>query len=288
MLGSMEIGGQYAGSCPDLATRLARATGARAPVFTVTSAFAASADAIGIAARRIRDGALDVALAGGAEAPITPLVVAGFSAMGALSAQNDDPEMAIRPFDLDRNGCGLGEGAAFLVLEERDRAIARGTTILAELAGYGTSADAWHITQLPEDGEGLVRSMAMALDDSGIDPEGIGYINAHGTGTAMNDRVETRAIHDVFGHHAQRLGVSSTKPITGHMLGAAGAMEAVITIGALRRRMMPPTANWATRDPDCDLDYVTDGPREADLKGAMSNSMGFGGHNAALVFTAHV
>jgi 3-oxoacyl-[acyl-carrier-protein] synthase II len=195
--------------------------------------------------------------------------------------------MAIRPFDLDRNGCGLGEGAAFLLLEERDRAIARSATILAEVAGYGTSADAWHITQLPEDGDGLVRAMSLALDDAGVDPGGIGYINAHGTGTAMNDRVETRAIHDVFGQHAQRLGVSSTKPITGHMLGAAGAMEAVITIGALQRGMMPPTANWSTRDPDCDLDYVSEGPREADLKIAMSNSMGFGGHNAALVFFAH-
>jgi 3-oxoacyl-[acyl-carrier-protein] synthase II len=271
----------------DLASHVRSMIGAAGPVLTLNSAFAASADAIGTAFHRIRAGSLDVAVAGGAEAPITPLVVAGFSAMGALSANNDDPEMAIRPFDLDRNGCGLGEGAAFLLLEERDRAIARSATILAEVAGYGTSADAWHITQLPEDGDGLVRAMSLALDDAGVDPGGIGYINAHGTGTAMNDRVETRAIHDVFGQHAQTLGVSSTKPITGHMLGAAGAMEAVITIGALQRGMMPPTANWSTRDPDCDLDYVSEGPCEADLKIAMSNSMGFGGHNAALVFLAH-
>jgi 3-oxoacyl-[acyl-carrier-protein] synthase II len=280
------FGEQHDGPWPDLAARLAIATGARGPVLTLTSAFAASADAIGLAVRRIREGSLDVALAGGAEAPITPLIVAGFSAMGALSASNDDPEMAIRPFDLNRNGCGLGEGAALLVLEERERAVARGAKILAELAGYGTSADALHITHLPEDGEGLVRSMAMAINDAGLRPEDIGYINAHGTGTAMNDRVETGAIRQVFGSHADRLGVSSTKPITGHVLGAAGAIEAVITIGALRRGMMPPTANWATRDAECDLDYVPDRPRAADVTFAVSNSMGFGGHNAALILKA--
>ena len=271
----------------DLASTLASAHGVRGPVLTLTSAFAAAADAIGIAAQRIRSGDLDVALAGGAESPVTPLVVAGFAAMGALSPSNDCPETAIRPFDRDRNGCGLGEGAAFLVLEARVRALARGATILAELAGYGTSADALHITQLPENGEGLVRAMTSALDDAGARPEDIGYINAHGTGTAMNDRVESRAIRHVFGPHASRVGVSSTKPITGHLLGAAGAIEAVITIGAVRRGMLPPTANWATRDPACDLDYIPDGPRESDLRLAMSNSMGFGGHNAVLVFRTH-
>jgi 3-oxoacyl-[acyl-carrier-protein] synthase II len=268
----------------DLASTLSATHGFRGPVLTLTSAFAASADAIGLAAGRIRSGEIDVALAGGAEAPVTPLVVAGFAAMGALSASNDCPEVAIRPFDRDRNGCGLGEGAAFLVLEERDRAIARGATILAELAGYGTSADALHITQLPEDGEGLVRAMTAALDDAGVRPEEVGYVNAHGTGTAMNDRVESWAIREVFGDHASQVGVSSTKPITGHLLGAAGAIEAVITIGALRRGLLPPTANWATRDPACDLDYIPDGSRESALSVAMSNSMGFGGHNAVLVF----
>jgi 3-oxoacyl-[acyl-carrier-protein] synthase II len=248
----------------------------------INSSFASGADAIGMAARRIRDGNLDSALAGGSEAPITPSIVAGFTSLGALSDGNDDPVRSIRPFDLHRRGCGLGEGAAFVLLEERELAIERGATILTEVIGYGSSMDAFHITQLPDNGDGLRRAMHLALDDAGIEPVAVDYLNAHGTGTDMNDRIETLVIRDVFG--ANDLPVSSTKAVTGHLLGAAGALEAVITILAMGANIAPPTINWSTRDPECDLDYIPNDARQLDITIAMTNSMGFGGHNASLIF----
>jgi 3-oxoacyl-[acyl-carrier-protein] synthase II len=250
----------------------------------VNSSFASGADAIGIAVRRIRDGNLDGALAGGSEAPITPSIVAGFTSLGALSDGNDDPARAIRPFDLHRRGCGLGEGAALVLLEERELAIERGSTILAEVIGYGSTMDAFHITQLPDNGDGLRRAMQLALDDAGIEPAAVDYLNAHGTGTDMNDRIETRVIRDVFGSNANDLPVSSTKAVTGHLLGAAGALEAVITILAMGANIAPPTINCSTHDPECDLDYIPNDARQLDITTAMTNSMGFGGHNASLIF----
>ena len=258
--------------------------GARGPAFSYSSAFASSAHAIGEAARMILDGVCDAAVAGGSEAPVTRTALAGFSAMGALSTRNDDPAHAIRPFDRTRDGCILGEGGAMLVLEEREQAIARGATILAELVGYGTANDAFHLVQLPEDGEGLVTSMQQALDDAGLAPEQIGYLNAHGTSTEMNDRVETVAIKRVFGDHARNLPISSTKAATGHLLGAAGALEAIISIEAMRSGVLPPTLNQYESDPVCDLDYIPNVARSADVDYVMSNSMGFGGHNTVLVF----
>lgn len=258
--------------------------GAKGPAFTYSSAFASSAHAIGEAAGMIRDGVCDAAIAGGSEAPITRIGLAGFSAMGALSTRNDDPEHAIRPFDGTRDGCVLGEGGAVLLLEDRDHAIARGAMILAELVGYGTASDAYHLVQLPECGEGLVSSMQLALDDAGLAPEQIGYLNAHGTATQMNDRVETGAVRQVFGEHAASLPVSSTKAATGHLLGAAGSLEAIIAIEAMRAGILPPTLNQREADPACDLDYIPNEARTASVDYVMSNSMGFGGHNAVLIF----
>ncbi|MGI8484363.1 MAG: beta-ketoacyl-ACP synthase II [Thermomicrobiales bacterium] len=258
--------------------------GAKGPAFTYSSAFASAAHAIGEAAGMIRDGICDAAIAGGSEAPITRIGLAGFSAMGALSTRNDDPEHAIRPFDGTRDGCVLVEGGAVLLLEDRDHALARGATILAELVGYGTATDAFHIVQLPECGEGLVSSMRLALEDASIAPRQIGYLNAHGTATQMNDRVETTAIRQVFGNYADSLPVSSTKAATGHLLGAAGSLEAIIAIEAMREGMLPPTLNQREADPDCDLDYIPNVARAANVDYVMSNSMGFGGHNAVLIF----
>ena len=269
---------------PSLAQEIAMDVGGRGVSLMVNSSFASGADAIGMAAQRIRDGLLDRALAGGSEAPITPSIVAGFTSLGALADNTGDPTQAIRPFDLNRRGCGLGEGAAFLMLEERDQAIGRGATILAELIGYGTTMDAFHITQLPDDGDGLTRAMLLALDDAGIGPPGVDYLNAHGTGTDMNDRIESLAIRRVFGRSADQMPVSSTKAVTGHLLGAAGALEAVITILAMRANSAPPTINWETPDPECDLDYLPNVARAMDIDIAMTNSMGFGGHNASLIF----
>lgn len=271
-------------SGPSLADEIAARIGGTASSIMINSSFVSGADAIGMGARRIREGLVDVVIAGASEAPITPLVVSGLSSLGALSDGAGDPAGAIRPFDRYRRGCGLGEGAAFLVLEERDHALARGANIHAELIGYGTAMDAFHITQLPNDGVGLRLAMSQAIADAGVSPVAVGYINAHGTGTDMNDRVETAVIRDVFGGHAWNVPVSSTKAVTGHLLGAAGALEAVITILALESHVAPPTINWSTRDPDCDLDYVPNQSRELRIDVAMSNSMGFGGHSAALIF----
>ena len=266
-----------------LAHEIALKANAYGPCLMINASFASGADAIGIASQKIRSGALDIVIAGGSEAPISPTIVAGFASLGALASAADNPRGAIRPFDKHRQGCGLGEGAAFLVLEERNHAVARGASILAELIGYGASMDAFHITQLPANGDGLRQAMHLALTEARIPPSAIAYLNAHGTGTDMNDRIETAATRDVFGDHAYRLPMSSTKPVTGHLLGAAGALEAVITILAMQSRLVPPTINWVTRDPDCDLDYIPNVAREMDIPIAMTNSMGFGGHNASLI-----
>ena len=223
-------------------------------------------------------------ICGGAESAITPMSVAGFAAMRALSTRNDDPPRASRPFDAERDGFVIGEGAGIMILEELEFARRRGARIYAEIAGYGMTADAYHITQPDETASGAVRVMQMAMRDAGVRPEQVGYINAHGTSTPYNDRLETLAIKKAFGEHAYRLAVSSTKSMTGHLLGAAGGIEAVFSVLAIARKMIPPTINYTTPDPDCDLDYVPNEPREAQIECALSNSFGFGGTNAALLF----
>ena len=263
---------------------IAIATGARGPNLTVNTACAAGASAIGTAMQLLRAGAVDVVLAGGVEAGITPLSVAAFANMGALS-KNDDPTTASRPFDVDRDGFVMGEGAAVLVLERADHAAARGAEVLGRVAGYGASADAHHATAPPEDGAGAVLAMQRALDDAGLAPSGIGHVNAHGTSTPLNDAAESRALHTVLGDHARDVVVTSTKGVTGHLLGAAGAVEAVIALQVLRDGLVPPTAGLTTQDPDIDLDVVTGEPREVDVEAVLSNSFGFGGQNAALVLT---
>jgi 3-oxoacyl-[acyl-carrier-protein] synthase II len=248
---------------------------------TVT-ACSASAHAIGTAFDAIRLGRADAVVTGGSEAAVTPVGVAGFAAMKALSTRNHEPERASRPFDLDRDGFVLGEGAATLVLEEREFALRRGAPVLAELTGYGATADAYHITQPHPTGDGAVRAMLAAINDADLSPADIDYINAHGTSTPPNDRVETLALKRVFGPNVPL--VSSTKSMTGHTLGAAGALESVVCILALQNSVIPPTINLDTPDPACDLDYVPYKARPADIRYAMTNSLGFGGHNASLVF----
>lgn len=258
--------------------------GARGVNYCLVSACASGADSIGEAANIIRRGDAEIALAGGAEAPITPICVAGFGAAKALTANNAEPARASRPFDATRDGFVLGEGAGVLLLESEEHALARGATILAELAGYGATSDAFHITQPDEKGEGAARAMARALEQAGIAPHEVGYLNAHGTSTPMNDKLETLAIKRAFGGHAERLAISSTKSALGHLLGAAGAVEAAISIMAMQHGVIPPTINYETPDPDCDLDYVPNAPRRAVIDAVMTNSLGFGGHNASLVF----
>lgn len=257
--------------------------GAKGINYAPTSACASGAHGVGEAFRLIRDGYLDAAIAGGAEAAVTPLGVGGFSVMRALSTRNDAPERASRPFDRARDGFVIGEGAAIVVLEELEAARARGATVLAEIVGYGANADAFHITQPAPDGRGAAECMRMALADGCIAPEAVGYVNAHGTSTQHNDANETRAIKQVFGEHARRLAVSSTKSMTGHLLGAAGSLEAVYTALALREQILPPTINYENPDPECDLDYVPNVARPATFDVAISNSFGFGGTNACLV-----
>jgi 3-oxoacyl-[acyl-carrier-protein] synthase II len=254
------------------------------PVTCVVTACSASANAIGDAAEIIRRGAADMMLAGGSEATITDYGIAGFAQARALSSRNDEPERACRPFDADRDGFVMGEGGGALVLEERDRALARGATILAEVLGYGMSADAYHITLPRPGGTGAARAMKAAMADAGIDSSEVSYINAHGTSTEANDATETAAIKLALGDDAYRVPVSSTKSMTGHLLGGAGAVEAVASILALERSLIPPTINLDTPDPECDLDYVPNQPREFSGDYAMSNSFGFGGHNVTLVF----
>jgi 3-oxoacyl-[acyl-carrier-protein] synthase II len=261
--------------------------GARGPNSATCTACSASAHAIGDAYEIIRRGDADVMLAGGSEAAITPLGVGGFAAMRALSTRNGEPERASRPFDKDRDGFIIGEGSGILVLEERERALARGAGVYAELVGYGMSADAFHITAPSEDGEGARRVMQLAIERAGIRPEQVDYVNAHGTSTPHNDRLETLAIKRCFGEHAYRLAVSSTKSMHGHLLGAAGGLEAGITVLALRHQRVPPTINLDAPDEGCDLDYVPWQPRAMPVTYALSNSFGFGGTNAALLFRRH-
>jgi 3-oxoacyl-[acyl-carrier-protein] synthase II len=258
--------------------------GAKGANYALVSACASGADSLGEAANMIRRGDAEIALAGGTEAAITPISLAGFSAAKALSMCNDEPARASRPFDLTRDGFVIGEGAGALVIEAEEHAIARGATILGELAGYGATSDAFHITQPDENGEGAARAMRKALADAGLDADDIDYVNAHGTSTAMNDKLETVALKKVFGEYAYELPVSSTKSMMGHLLGAAGAVEAAICVLALQNGIMPPTVNYETPDPDCDLDYVPNVARSQSLEAVMTNSLGFGGHNASLIF----
>ncbi len=256
------------------------------PNTTAVTACAASANAIGDAGELIKRGAADVMVAGGADASITRFAMAGFAQARALSTNNDDPLGASRPFDADRDGFVMAEGGAALILEEREHALARGATLYAELVGYGMSADAYHITLPRPGGDGAARAMKAALDHARITPEDISVINAHGTSTPANDATETAAIKTVFGDRAYRIPTSSTKSMTGHLLGGAGAVEAIASVLTIRDGTIPPTINYATPDPECDLDYVPNEAREADVRYVMSNSFGFGGHNVALIFTA--
>jgi 3-oxoacyl-[acyl-carrier-protein] synthase II len=256
----------------------------RGPNMAITSACASGANAIGEAYEMIRRGAADVALSGGTEASVLPLAIAGFSIIHALSERNDDPQRASRPFDKDRDGFVLGEGACILVLEEYERALARGVHIYAELVGYGSTDDAFHMVAPDAEGGGAIACMRIALESANLLPEAIGYINAHGTSTELNDITETHAIKQVFGAHAYHLAVSSSKSMTGHLLGASGAIEAAITIKAVQEGILPPTINLDQPDPRCDLDYVPHRARQHQVEYALSNSFGFGGHNACLIF----
>lgn len=258
--------------------------GAKAVNYALVSACASGADSIGEAANIIRRGDAQIAVAGGTEAAITPICMAGFSAAKALTTANDDPARASKPFDVRRDGFVMGEGAGILVIEAEEHALARGATILGELAGYGATSDAFHITQPDENGEGATRAMRKALAMAGLNSDEIDYVNAHGTSTPMNDKLETLALKKVFGEYAYELPVSSTKSMTGHLLGAAGAVEAAFCMLALQHGIIPPTANYESADPDCDLDYVPNVARSAPLEVVMTNSLGFGGHNASLIF----
>jgi len=258
--------------------------GAKGVNFTPTSACASGTHAIGEAYHMIRCGLQDAVISGGAESAITPLGVGGFAAMKALSTRNDEPERASRPFDSERDGFVIGEGSGILVLEEREHALQRGAKIYAEVIGYGANGDAHHMTSPAPAGEGAARCMRLALKDAGITPSDIDYINAHGTSTEYNDANETTAIKAVFGEQAAKLAVSSTKSMTGHLLGAAGAVEGVYSALALHHGMLPPTINYENPDPACDLDYVPNHARKADIKVALSNSFGFGGTNACVIF----
>ena len=258
--------------------------GAKGPNILTSTACAASSHAIGEGLRAIRDGICDVVIAGGSEATITPLGVGGFCSMKALSTRNDDPLTASRPFDVDRDGFVVGEGSAIVILEELEYARNRGAKIYAEICGYGASADAYHVTAPAPGGEGAVRAMAAALSDAGIMAEDVDYINAHGTSTPYNDLYETMAIKTVFGERAKSVPISSTKSMTGHLLGASGALEAVFCSLAIRDGVLPPTINYTTPDPECDLDYVPNVKRKHPVRYAISNSFGFGGTNSVLVF----
>ena len=258
--------------------------GARGPNSAPCTACSSGSHAVGDAYELMLRGGADIMIAGGSEAAISPMGVGGFAAMRALSTRNDDPERASRPFDLDRDGFVMGEGAGILVLEELEMAKKRGAPILAELVGYGMSGDAYHITLPSEDGNGGYRVMQNALKSAEVSPDEISYINAHGTSTPPNDRLETMAIKRLFGDYAPKLPISSTKSMIGHLLGAAGAVEAGISVLALQNQVIPPTINYETPDPDCDLDYVPNEGRDAELEYVLSNSFGFGGTNAALLF----
>jgi 3-oxoacyl-[acyl-carrier-protein] synthase II len=269
---------------PDMATGQVSITlGARGFNSCTVTACATGTNSIGDAFKVIQRGDADVMVTGGAEAPITKMSFAGFCANTALST-NQDPQKASRPFDKDRDGFVMGEGAGIVVLEDLDHALARGAKIYAEIVGYGATGDAYHITAPAPEGEGGARAMKMALDDAGLAPEEVGYVNAHGTSTEYNDKYETMAIKTVFGEHAYKLAVSSTKSMTGHLLGAAGGIEAIFTVLALKEGILPPTINLETPDPECDLDYVPNAARKQQVNAAISNSLGFGGHNATIAF----
>jgi 3-oxoacyl-[acyl-carrier-protein] synthase II len=257
--------------------------GIRGPNYTVATACASATNAIGDAFKTIQYDDADIMLTGGSEAAVTPMGVSGFQNMRALSMRNDDPARASRPFDVDRDGFVLSEGAGLLVLEELEHAKARGARIYAEILGFGASGDGGHITQPDEQGQGAARAMTCALRDARVDPSEMVYINAHGTSTPLGDKAETTAMKSVFGEHAKRLSISSTKSNLGHTLGASGGIELVVSVKAIERSVVPPTINLQTPDPDCDLDYTPNQPRQRDIKVAMSNSFGFGGHNASVI-----
>ena len=254
----------------------------RGPNQTVTSACASATDAIGLALRLIQSGSADIMVAGGTEASICDLPLAGFSTIRALCNAADPPQSASRPFDKDRGGFVMGEGAGILVLETEEHAQSRGATILGELAGYGSTNDAFHVTQPAEGGAGAVKAMQLAIEDAGAEPEEVDYINAHGTSTPYNDKNETAAIKTVFGDHARKLKISSTKSMTGHLLGASGGIEAIAALKTIEKQTIPPTINYTTPDPDCDLDYVPNTAEETQVNSVLSNTFGFGGHNAVV------
>jgi 3-oxoacyl-[acyl-carrier-protein] synthase II len=253
----------------------------------VVTACATGTNAVGEAAENIRRGQVDIMLAGGSEAAIVPIAMAGLGVMTALSTRNDDPQRASRPFDLSRDGFVMGEGAAVMVLESLEHAQRRGARILAEINGYGSSNDAFHISAPSENGSGAALCMRQALDDAGLRTTDIDYINAHGTSTPLNDKSETAAIKTVFGEQAYNIPISSTKSMTGHLLGASGALEAVLSVKIIQDSMLPPTINYETPDPDCDLDYVPNTSRPARVQRVMSNSFGFGGHNASIIISEY-
>jgi len=260
--------------------------GLKGPNYATVSACATSSHSIGDAFMLLQRGNADVILAGGSEAVICPMGIGGFNAMKALSTRNDSPSTASRPFDKERDGFVMGEGGGMLVLETLEHAMNRGANIYAEICGIGLTDDAFHITQPAPGGEGAVRSMRLAIEDAGLVPTDIDYVNAHGTSTPFNDRSESAAIRTVFGDHANTMSVSSTKSMTGHLLGAAGAVEAIATVLAIKNSIAPPTINYTTPDPDCDLDYVPNAPKQRTIRAALSNTFGFGGHNATLCFKA--
>ncbi len=260
--------------------------GLRGPNVAVATACASATNALGEALKAIQYGDADVMISGGTEAAVTPMGISGFASMKALSARNDAPQQASRPFDADRDGFVLSEGAGILVLEELEHAKARGARIYAEMVGYGASADAGHITQPDAEGTGAAKSMVRALKDAELNTDEVDYINAHGTSTPLGDIAETKAIKSVFGEHAQQLSISSTKSQLGHLLGASGGVEAILAVLAVTHGVVPPTINLENPDPKCDLDYTPNEPRERKIRSAMSNSFGFGGHNAAVVFSA--
>jgi 3-oxoacyl-[acyl-carrier-protein] synthase II len=258
--------------------------GAKGPNLSLQTACAAGTHAIGQAYHLIRDGSAEAMITGGVESTVTTLALAGFNAMRALSTRNEDPERASRPFDKERDGFILSEGSGILIIEDLNFARARGARIYAEIIGFGASGDAYHMAAPAPDGEGAARCMQMAIDDAGIKPSDVQYINAHGTSTDLNDKYETQAIKTVFGDHAYKMAVSSTKSMTGHLLGAAGGVEAAYTVLTIYNQLMPPTINYEFPDPDCDLDYVPNTARKGQIEMALSNSFGFGGTNGTLVF----
>jgi 3-oxoacyl-[acyl-carrier-protein] synthase II len=270
---------------PDIASgRIAMRYGFRGPNYAIVSACATGNNNIGDAYKLIRDGHVDAALTGGTEACINPLGIAGFSSMRALSRRNDDPAHASRPFDAERDGFVMGDGAGALYLEELEHAKKRGAHIYAEITGIGMSADAYHLTAPDPEGGGVTLALESALDNAGLNTEDIDYINTHGTSTPLGDVAETKAVKKVFGKHAYEMNLSSTKSMTGHLLGAAGAVEAIATVLALQNDVVPPTINFEEADPECDLNYTFNEPEERTVNAAMSNAFGFGGHNTSLVF----